>query len=126
MARWLIRKTMVCLLTVFVTLGLNLPVVEAIAAPLQSQSMMTMDMPVMAMKGMADSNGKGGCPHCPDMGGTPMTSCGVPCAPLLADNVAPVFKQATLSISTYLTAELALMGRSVAPEPGPPRTLAHV
>ena len=126
MARWLIRKTMVCLLTVFVTLGLNLPVVEAIAAPLQSQSMMTMDMPVMAMKGMADSNGKGVCPHCPDMGGTPMASCGVPCAPLLADNVAPVFKQATPSSTIYLIANLALKGRSFAPETGPPRTLAHV
>ena len=126
MARRMFHKVMVCLLTVFVTLGLNLPLVEAIAAPMQTQTTATMDMQGMNMKGITDTGSKGVCPHCPDMGGTPMASCGVPCAPLLADNVAPVFKQATPSSTIYLIANLALKGRSFAPETGPPRTLAHV
>ena len=126
MARWMIHKVMVCLLTVFVTLGLNLPLVEAIAAPMQTQTTATMDMQGMTMKGITDTGSKGVCPHCPDMGGVPSLNCGVPGVPLLADNTAFEFKQATLSISTYLTAELALMGRSVAQELGPPRTLSHV
>ena len=123
MARWMIRKVMVCLLTVFVTLGLNLPVVEAIAAPVQSQTVTTMGM---VMKGVTDVGSKGGCPHCPDMGGVPAMSCGLPCAPLLADDTQFEFKQATPSSTIYVAAELALKGSSLAPDTDPPRTLDHV
>ncbi len=126
MARWMIHKVMVCLLTVFVTLGLNLPVVEAIAAPMQTQTTATMDMQGMTMKGITDTGSKGGCPHCPDMGGVPSLNCGVPGVPLLADNTAFEFKQAAPSSTIYVAAELALKGRSSAPETGPPRTLDHV
>lgn len=126
MARWMIRKVMVCLLTVFVTLGLNLPVADAIAAPMQSQSMMTMDMPAMAMKGMADSNSKGGCPYCPAMGGIPALNCGMPSPPLLADATQFEFRQVARYSSNYVIADLVLTGRNLAPETGPPRTLAHV
>ena len=126
MARWMIRKVMVCLLTVFVTLGLNLAVVEAMAAPVQSQTTATMDMQGMTMKGITDTGNKGVCPHCPDMGGVPSLNCGVPGVPLLADNTAFEFKQTAPSSSTYMIAQLALKGRNLAPDTGPPRTLAHV
>ena len=126
MVQWTFRKVMVCLLTVFVTLGLNLPTIEVVAAPIQSQAMTTINMPSIAMKGVADSGSKGGCPHCPDMGGVPALNCGLPFAPLLADNGVFEFRQTTPFTTTYVIAELALKGRSFAPETGPPRTLSHV
>ena len=114
MARWSVRQIFVFVLAVLVTAGMGLSAVQATTAMPETAKM-------SMMAGM-DKSSDHGCKQCGgDMGGGRAMVCGPVCVGWLAANPQPVFQPVTRVAVRFVGFRHLLTGRSLAPEPYPPR-----
>jgi hypothetical protein len=114
MARSSVRRIFVFVLAVLVTVGLNLSAVQAAAA--------MPEMAKMSMMAGMDKSGDHGCKQCGgDMGGGKAMVCSPVCVGSLATNPQPVFQPVVRAAVRFGDLLRLLAGRSLAPEPYPPR-----
>ena len=101
---------------------MGLSVVQA-AVPMADPPKMSMAMPKMAGLEQPQDNG---CKQCPsDMSGKAL-ACGVIVVCALAAETQELLNGTTLRLVRYLQVNNALTGRSLVPEPYPPRPLTFI
>ena len=110
------------MLAVFVTASMGLSVVQA-SVPMAGPAQMLMAMP--QMQGM-DQLQDNGCRHCPkDLSGKALACISTVVCALSADTQ-ELLPETVLSAIRYLNAAIKMTGRSLIPEPYPPRPLAFI
>ena len=110
------------MLAVLVTASMGLSVVQA-AVPMADLTKMSMPMPQKAVMNQSQDSG---CKHCPsDMGGKALACSLIVVCALAADSQDPM-GGVFLELLRYSQANVILNGRSLVPEPYPPRPLTFI
>jgi hypothetical protein len=118
----MLRHIFVALLAVLVTASMGLSVVQA-SVPMPDVAKMSMPMPKMA--GMEPAQGKA-CKQCPsDMSGK-VLACGLMVVCALGAVAQELSAGVSLALVLYTNANNVLTGRSLIPEPYPPRLLTFI
>lgn len=112
------------MLAVLVTASMGLSVVQA-SVPMPDVTKMSISMPMPKMAGMEQSQNNN-CKHCPsDMGGK-VLACGLIVVCALAAEAQELSGGVSLALVRYTNANNVLTGRSLIPEPYPPRPLTFI
>ena len=110
------------MLAVFVTASISLSVVQA-SMPMAGPARMSMAMPQMAGMDQPQDNV---CKHCPgDMSGKAL-ACGLIVVCALTADAQELRHGTKLSNIRYLNSNSVMTGRTLIPEPYPPRPLAFI
>lgn len=120
----MLRHIFVAMLAVLVTASMSLSVVQA-SVSMPDVTKMSISMPMPNMAGMEQKQDSG-CKQCPsDMSGK-VLACGLTVVCALAAEAQELSGGLSLALVRYTNANNVLRGRSLIPEPFPPRPLSYI